>query len=240
MYKANPQDYTTIRNKLSRMWHCLQYFYICNHEKVILTDSNYSKSQIEKYYPSAKDKIIVVKCGWQHVNMYKENNEWEVAYPFLKRKEFYFSLSTLSRNKNGKWIVEVAKRNPNSTFAIAGKYYESDIVDIPKNVYMLGFVTDEDACSLMKNCRAFIHPALYEGFGLPPLEAMALGAVVISSNLTSLPEVLGKSAHYIDPFDYDVDLNMLLKQPVEDSQKVLQQLSWEKSASDIISIVMNI
>lgn len=240
MYKANPQDYTTIRNRLSRMWHCFQYFYISKHERVILTDSNYSKSQIEKFYPSARGKIEVVKCGWQHVNMYKENPKWEVLYPFLKKKEFYFSLSTLSRNKNGKWIVEVAKRNPNSIFAIAGKYYETDIDDIPENVHMLGFVTDEDACSLMKNCKAFIHPALYEGFGLPPLEAMALGADVISSNTTSLPEVLAGSAHYINPYDYDVDLDKLLDLPVEDPKKVLQHLSWEESASSIISIVMNI
>ena len=239
MYKANPQDYKTIRNRLSRIWHCFQYFYICKHEKVILTDSNYSKSQIEKYYPSARGKIQVVKCGWQHVNMYKDNPEWEQAYPFLKKKEFYFSLSTLSRNKNGKWIVEVAKRNPNSVFAIAGKYYESDIIDIPRNVYMLGFVSDEDACSLIKNCKAFIHPALYEGFGLPPLEAMALGAVVISSNLTSLPEVLNGSVHYVNPYDYDIDLDVLLNQPVEDSQKVLQNLSWKESATNIISIAQN-
>jgi len=240
MYRANPQDYTTFRNRLSRLWHCVQYYYISVHERVILTDSNYSKSQIEKYYPSAIGKIRVEKCGWQHINLYKENPEWEKDYPFLKTKEFYFSLSTLSRNKNGKWIVEVAKRNPDSIFAIAGKYYESDIIDIPKNVYMLGFVTDEDACSLIKNCKAFIHPALYEGFGLPPLEAMALGAEVISSNLTSLPEVLENSAHYVNPYDYNVDLDVLLEQPVEDSQNVLQNLSWEQSAINIISIVMNI
>lgn len=231
MYKVNPQDYKIFRNKLSRYWHMFQYWYVTRHEKIITTVSNFSKEEIEKYYPCARGKITVIPNGWQHVLEYKESTDWQERYPFLKTKEYFFSLSTLSRNKNGKWIIENAKYNPDCVYAIAGKYYETDKFDIPENVHMLGFISDEDACALIKNCKAFIHPSLYEGFGLPPLEALALGAEVIASNVTSLPEVLGESVYYIDPGDFQVKLDNVLKQAVADSRYALNKYSWEKSVS---------
>lgn len=235
MYKVNPQDYKTFRNKLSRYWHMFQYWYITRHEKVILTDSCFSKNEIEKYYLKATGKLQVIYCGWQHVLEYKESKDWQKRYPFLKPNEYFFSLSTLSRNKNGKWIIENAKCNPGCIYAIAGKYYETDKLEIPENVHMLGFVSDEDACALIKNCRAFIHPSLYEGFGLPPLEALALGAEVIASNVTSLPEVLGDSVHYIEPLHYTVNLNSLLIQKINVPETILLKYSWDDSAKRINS-----
>ncbi len=237
MYKVNPQDYKTFRNRLSRYWHMFQYWYIARHEKAITTVSNFSKGEIEKYYPRARGKITVIPNGWQHVLEYKESPDWQERYPFLKPKEYFFSLSTLSRNKNGKWIIENAKYNPDCVYAIAGKYYETDKLDIPENVHMLGFVSDEDACALIKNCKAFIHPSLYEGFGIPPLEALALGAEVIASNATALPEVLGESVRYIDPSDFQVKLDDVVKQTIADSSYVLDRYSWENSAKKLHDLI---
>ena len=237
MYKVNPSHYTSLRNRISRFWHMLQYSYITKHEKTILTISEFCKGEIEKHYPLSKGKVEVVPCAWQHVLSYKENNDWQEKYPHLKRGEFYFSLATLSKNKNGKWIIEVAKKNPHSIFAIAGKHYETEYEVIPENVYMLGYITDEDACSLMKNCRAFIFPSLYEGFGLPPLEALALGADVIASNTTSLPEVLGRSVHYIDPNDYNVSLDKLLTETIDSPNEALSRFSWKKSSERLLGII---
>lgn len=238
MYKVNPQDYKTFRNRLSRYWHMFQYWYIARHEKAITTVSNFSKGEIEKYYPRARGKITVISNGWQHVLEYKESTDWQERYPFLKPKEYFFSLSTLSRNKNGKWIIENAKYNPGCVYAIAGKYYETDNFDIPENVHMLGFVSDEDACALIKNCKAFIHPSLYEGFGLPPLEALALGAEVIASNVTSLPEVLGDSVCYIDPNEAKIKLSNVLKSKKGKAEKVLDKYDFIDSAK-ILAGMMN-
>lgn len=237
MYKVNPQDYKTIRNRLSRYWHMFQYWYITRHEKVILTDSYFSKNEIEKHYTKAIGKLKVIYCGWQHVLEYKESPDWQERYPFLKPNEYFFSLSTLSRNKNGKWIIENAKYNPNCVYAIAGKYYETDKFEIPENVHMLGFISDEDACALIKNCRAFIHPSLYEGFGLPPLEALALGAEVIASNVTSLPEVLGESVHYIEPGEARVRLEDVLKRNVDESKTALERYSFDDSGEKVLKIL---
>ena len=231
MYKVNPQDYRTFRNKLSRYWHIFQYWYVARHEKVIVTVSNFSKGEIEKYYPKAKGKVRIIPSAWQHVMEYKESIDWQERYPFLEPKKYFFSLSTLSRNKNGKWLIENARYNPDCVYAIAGKYYETDKFNIPENVHILGFISDEDACGLIKNCKAFIHPSLYEGFGFPPLEALALGAEVIASNATALPEVLGDSVHYIEPNEAKVRLEDVLNTQIGKSKTALGKYSFLKSAN---------
>ena len=229
MYKVNPSHYTTFRNRLSRYWHMIQYSYITKHEKTIITISNFCKNEIENNYRNAKGKIVVIPCAWQHVKEYKESHEWQEKYPFLKHRDFFFSLSTLSKNKNGKWIIEAARKNPQYVFAIGGKHYETEYDTIPQNVHLLGYISDDEACALIKNCRAFIFPSLYEGFGLPPLEALALGAEVIAAKTSSLPEVLGESVHYIDPYNTDVNLEELLSEAVMDRQEALEKYSWKKS-----------
>lgn len=228
MYKTFPDNYVSLRNKISSLWHQIQYKYIFRHEKFILTVSEFSKKEIEKNYPRAKGKIHVVSNGWQHVLSYKEDPNWSENYPFITIGQYYFSLATLAANKNVNWIVQVAKRNPNETFVIGGKIYESEHENIPPNINLLGFISDETACSLIKNCKAFLYPSVYEGFGIPPLEALGLGAEVVVSDAASLPEVLGTSAHYIDPYDYDIMIDNVLKERVDRS--ALDKYSWDESA----------
>jgi glycosyltransferase involved in cell wall biosynthesis len=70
-----------------------------------------------------------------------------------------------------------------------------------KRLRYLGYVGDDDLRALYSSCKAFVYPSLYEGFGLPPLEAMACGAPVIASQIDALIETLGGSAHFVDPAD---------------------------------------
>ena len=83
----------------------------------------------------------------------------------------------------------------------------------------------------MERCRAFILPSYYEGFGLTPLEAQSCGAKVIVSNKASMPEIYGDTAYYIDPFNNDVDLDELLKQPVDKPDEILEKYSTEGNES---------
>lgn len=102
-----------------------------------------------------------------------------------------------------------------------------------------GYVSDEDLSSLYSSCRAFIYPSIYEGFGLPPLEAMACGAPVISSRIPSIMEVLGDAAHLVSPTDVDAlgqSIIQLWENPSE-RQRLSQagkaraaQFSWERTA----------
>lgn len=237
MYKAHPEFYTTVRNKLSRLYHVLQYRYIVKHEKVILTVSQFSKNEIEKYYPTARGKVHVVDNAWQHVARYSASEDWQKLFPHLKPGNFYFSMATLAKNKNGRWIIETARRNPSELFAIAGKRYEADEQEIPGNILLLGFISDEHASALIQNCKGFLFPSLYEGFGLPPLEALALGAMVIASNASSLPEVLGRAAHYIDPMEPIDSIGTFERIDQEKVNETLSRYSWDKSARKLLDIL---
>lgn len=237
MYKVNPSHYKTLRNKVSRLWHTLQYGYIMRHESAITTVSRFSESEIERVYPASRGKVYVVPDAWQHVNDYEEDPDIWSKFPDLKSGEYYFSMATLARNKNGKWILEAARKTPQSIFAIAGKHYDMDYSDVPENVRFLGYVTDSEACSLIKGCKAFLFPSIYEGFGLPPLEALALGADVISSNTTSLPEVLGTSVRYVDPLDYDIDMEKIMCTNPAPAELALAQYSWDESGEKLLDVV---
>lgn len=90
---------------------------------------------------------------------------------------------------------------------------------------------DGENKALMQHCKAFLHPAVFEGFGIPPLEALSQGAPILLSNASCLPELYGKTARYFDPYDYDVDLDALLSQPVEPAGEVLEKFSWDRTAA---------
>ncbi len=240
MYKTDFSDFKSLKNKLSAIWHRQQYRYISKHSSVIVTDSNLSKNQINTHYPKSKNKISVVYLGWQHVLEWKENPNWKTDYPFLKEKEYFFSLASLAKNKNGKWIIETAKNNPNETFVIGGRFYNDDSMNqnsLPKNVHLLGYISDEDACSLIKNCKAFLFPSINEGFGLPPLEALALGSKVISSNVEPMTEILKEYVYYIDPYKYDYDLNKLLDASLPPREELLKELDWDNTAKQIYQLL---
>lgn len=239
MFKICPSYFTTVRNKASRIWHTFLADYAVRHEKWIITPSRFSKKEIEKTYLNAAGKVIVISNGWQHVEKFKENENWQTVYPYLKAGEYFFSLATRARNKNGKWLYQAASRNPGYVFAIAGRNYDDSIDEIPDNLYLLGYIPDEDVCSLIKNCKAFIFPSLYEGFGIPPLEALALGAEVVVSDSSSLPELFGQSVHYVNPYDANVDLENLLKEEVKGAAQVLQRFSWDISAHKFYQLLYN-
>lgn len=101
--------------------------------------------------------------------------------PAVKKGEYFYALGSLAGHKNFKWIREVARRNPDKTFVVAGgkdlrAFGDDTEAKDTHNVFYPGYVSDAENAALMKHCRLFLHPAVFEGFGIPPLEALALGA----------------------------------------------------------------
>jgi glycosyltransferase involved in cell wall biosynthesis len=114
-----------------------------------------------------------------------------------------------------------------------------------KHVRFLGFVPDETLAALYRLAAVFVFPSLYEGFGLPPLEAMASGTPVVTSNVSSLPEVVGDAALLIDPYDAEAiagGVRMVLSDPTlrDDlrarGQKRAREFSWERSVGRVREI----
>lgn len=205
-------------------------------ELPIMTISAYSKQTIIDALQIDGEKIYNSYCGWQHILDVRE--DWSIfeTYPDLTIKPFVFALGSIAPHKNYKWIVEAAKKNPDFIFVIAGgkelaTFGKGGEIKEQGNLLYLGYIESETAKALMMKAKALLFPSLYEGFGIPPLEAMAVGTEVIASRETCLPEILGNSAHYIDANNPDVKIMDVLKQTVTEHSKhvALSRYSWEKT-----------
>jgi glycosyltransferase involved in cell wall biosynthesis len=110
----------------------------------------------------------------------------------------------------------------------------------------MGYVSDETLAGLYENAMCLVFPSFYEGFGLPPLEAMLLGCPVITSNCSSLPEVCGSAALYCDPNDPSTisdSISFLVQNPEkvnalrEASKAHAQNFTWKKSATHLLRVL---
>ena len=206
-----------------------------------LTDSNFQKEEIKKYLNIKDDKITTLYMGYEHTESVVADYGIFDKFTKLKDSKYFYTLGSLAPHKNIIWVAEVAKRNPDYIFAIAGgkdlKVWK-DNVEIRgiDNLLFLGYVSDEESRALSERCIAFLHPSKYEGFGIPPLEALCYGAKVLLSNATCLPEVYEDCAVYFDPDDYEVNLKDLCNVPVADYKKICEKCSWDKSAAQLIDI----
>ena len=241
-YRVNPHFFRYAKGRLSVIWHSLNYYFAAKSSMKILTVSNFSRSEIERVYHVKKERISVIHNSWQHMNNVEESQDIFTKYPFLEDGKFYFSMSTLAANKNFKWILYAAKQNPNDQFDIAGggklrgAAEALGFVDLP-NVHFLGYVSDSEAKALMKRCKAFLFPTLYEGFGIPPLEAVACGCKqIIVSDIPCMHEIYGEYANYINPLNYEnIELKNL--KMIEDISDLLKKYSWSGSAKKLYEII---
>lgn len=222
-----------LRGKVSYLYGKIMRLSAIKKSPLIYTMTEYSKREICDYYNIVGRQIKPVNAGWQHMRRIKKDDEVFLKNSSLHRKEYYLSVSSLLPHKNFSWVKKAANNNKNCTFAIAG----SDVGysgenDSYGNLVYLGYVTDGEMKSLMAECKAFIHPAYSEGFGMTPLEALSQGAPIIVSNTSCLPSVYGNTAHYINPDNPNIDIDKLLQEHVESPEHLLMKYSWKKVAND--------
>jgi glycosyltransferase involved in cell wall biosynthesis len=238
-----PEDFTSLRDKIIRRYNQWQYRLIVKKAKKIITVSEFSKNQIAQTYHINPDRITVIYSSWNHFKNIKADYSIFDVYPTLLQKQFYFSLGSLSKRKNIRWIIEYAVKHPDSYFAISGTSLPTtqitglDNKTVPANIFLLGYLDDTKVKAFMERCKAFILPSYYEGFGLTPLEALSCGSQIVIANAASLPEIYGKTAHYIDPFNTDVDLDKLLQQPVESPDAILEKYSYDTAAKQVYELI---
>lgn len=208
----------------------------------IVTLTHDSMKEVQNYYHVPDNRIGIVSCGWEHMNTTTEDDSILNRLELNDGCEFFFSLGSKYKHKNFIWILEAARYNPKYKFVITGtgafSNNENELkIAVPENVIFTGYITNEEIKSLMIHCKALIQPSIYEGFGLPPLEALSVGASIVVSNKSCLPEIYKGVAHYIDPYNYNVDLDKLMDESVDNPKIVLDEYTWERAASQLLNVL---
>ncbi len=242
--KLYPESFISKRDKLIHLYHLIMYRTIAKRAKKIFTVSEYTKKTIVDTYKIDPNKIKVVYSGVSHYNKVQKDDSIFEKLSLNKDQQFYFTLGSLSLRKNLKWIANHAELYPEEFFIISGQSLvnfmlppELEKLKNLKNVILAGYLTDEQVKALLSKCKAFIFPSYFEGFGLPPLEALSCEAKIIISNATSLPEIYGNCAYYIDPDKPDTNLEELLQHDVATSSELLKKFTLENTAKRIYSIL---
>lgn len=245
IYAADfPGDFSGFRDRLIRAYSTLHYRNIARNARKILTVSEFSKGRIHEVLNVPESRIAVVPNGWDHFSTIEEDAGIFGKFPTLAERPFFFTLGSLQKRKNLKWILDYAKRHPGQNFAVSGKAIggmESGEVSALSglgNVSLLGYVSDGEVKALMKRCRAFVFPSYYEGFGIPPLEALSVGAKIVVAREASLPEIYGRAAHYIDAGNPDCDLEKILEEPTEPADGILERFTYRNSAERLLEALI--
>lgn len=225
---------------------------ILKYSKHVITVSEFSKQEIINYCGTDADKISVVYNAVSGNFKYAEDKE-------LASHKYFLAVSSLNYRKNFPAVLEAFKKfeehNRNGELYIIGDMTNSsfaalDIVKYKsdKRIKFLGRVSDSDLVRYYSNAVAFIYPSLYEGFGIPPLEAQQCHCPVISSNATSLPEVLKQSALLISPNDingFAANMQRLLEdyslrgELVRKGLENISRFSWSDSANKVVRILQD-
>jgi glycosyltransferase involved in cell wall biosynthesis len=229
---------------VKRMYAKIFYQFAVNKD-IIFTISDFSKSEIVKFTKCKPQKIIIAKCAidkdhFRKLDKELSTNKTSPEIENYKNDNYVLFTGNVKPHKNLTRALlafeEVAKNQTNLKFLIVGKrdnFITGDnkifklVEESPfliERVKFTGRISDLNLAFLYKHAKAFLFPSLYEGFGLPPLEAMIFGCPVIASREGSLPEVCGDAAYYCDAYD------------VEDiSRAIVQVLSNEALKKDLIT-----
>lgn len=226
----------------------------------ILTGSNYSKNDIVRAYNLDPEKVEVVPHGIS--SLFKPNLSRETIQTVLDKYkiqgDYILSVGRLNPRKNLNSLVQAfsdlkrTKQIPHGLVIVGQDDFETSqfIKSIKENDYsqqiiFTGFIPDEDLPFLYGGADVFVYPSVFEGVGLPVLEAMKCGTPVVTSNTTSLKEVVGDAGRMVDPLDVK-DITQAIFQVICDTElktalieKGLaraNQFSWEKTAQKTLEI----
>lgn len=227
----------------------------CKRADIICTISEFSKKEIIKYLGVTAEKIRVIPCGVDH-NLFHSQQEQHIISSVKEKYKikgpYFLYLGTLEPRKNVLRIVKaysqlLKKEKKCPQLVLAGKkgWLYDDIFALvmeekmEDRVVFTGYVETDEVPVLMAGAYAFLFPSLYEGFGLPVLEAMACGTPVITSSVSSLPEVAGDAAILVNP-ENENEIAMGMERVLEEEGlrdemiiaglKQCQRFTWQHSA----------
>lgn len=235
-----------------------------NQAKKIIAVSINTKKDLIKFYKLPEDKIEVVYNGYEKkltANNFKLKAKNNMDKYRLNNQEYILYVGTLQPRKNVKFLIDsfpqIKKLYPQIKLVICGKkgwlYNEIldliDQIEFKNDIVLTGFVSDEELATLYSHAFCLAMPSLYEGFGIPILEAFNFSCPVVSSFASSLPEIGADSCLYFDPHDknnfvdkiVELHQNKTLKaQLTAKGKKRLTEFSWRKCAEESLAVITSV
>lgn len=226
----------------------------CKKAIKVLTISKTVQEEIIDRYPITRGKIDYIYPGLNKWVELTPQGKSDVMGKYDLDSDYILTLSTLEPRKNHLNMLEGFKRFKTQTlsplkFAIIGKkgWYFEDIfekvkeLELENDVIFLGYVPNKEISSLISHAKAFLFMSFYEGFGIPPLEALSLNIPTIVSDIPVFREIYKDKATYTDPFSPDkiaVAIQEVLDKHVVKTDKFIKEnFSWEESAKKILTII---
>lgn len=217
---------------------------LASRARVVATVSDYSRGRLRAHGIGNGRRIEVIPNAASHI-LETEAEHGALRKFDLEPGSFLLALGSLARHKNLDMLVSAceARRDRSIPLIIAGggneKVFRDALGSFGPNVRCLGRVSDSELRALYENTALFLFPSLTEGFGLPALEAMILGAPILASTGGAIPEVCGEAAHYCHPRDeagWTQEIERLLGDPaerlanVQDGKARARRFNWTSSA----------
>lgn len=239
-----------------RLWYRFSFALLKRNVRHILTVSAFSKARIAAQLGVSPDNISVIRNGVDHLDRVVSD------YSILNRLNvepdgFVLIVGSLAPGKNLARVLDaialLARDRSGPKFVIAGgknvKIFGTEARDdgaAPENIVWAGYVTDGELKALYERAACFVFPSLYEGFGLPPLEAMYCGCPVIASREGALPEVCGDFALYCDARSAeDIAAKIAHLMGDADARQTMrmrgrehaQKFRWKEAATDLLRVL---
>lgn len=231
----------------------------------VIADSQATRDDLVRFYGTNPDKVTVVHLG-RDAAMQPAADPERLRLVCRKLgidrdglvRPYVLYVGTLQPRKNLVRLIDafaaVLDLVPDLALVLAGQrgwlaepiYRRVHDLGLAERVFFPGFVADDDLPALLSGARVFAFPSLYEGFGIPVLEAQACGALVLTSNTSSLPEVAGDGALLVDPTDSAAlasGLRRLLTEPALAERlraagfANVQRFSWERCARETLAVL---
>lgn len=210
----------------------------------IITVSEFSKMELMRWCKMRPDQFEVIPHGSEHLSVIAPDNTI-LERAGLTGKRFFLGVGSQSPHKNFHGLIEAFRKlncQEAELVLVGGKFgkvFQTAEESLPEHTHHLGYVKDQELSALYQNAAGFVFPSLYEGFGIPVLEAMSAGCPVICSSTSSLPEVGGKAVLYCDPanpLDIAEKMSLLLNQETirdalrQAGYQQVKKFSWENAA----------
>ncbi len=259
VYDVNYRVYPETVEKSALKWLNDTLPLYCERSDIIITISNFSKKEIERYLGISDRRIQVVPCGVD-CDKYKKETSLEQSVSIRKKYgiegKYILYMGTLEPRKNIAILIEayhmLAERNRQlPKLVIAGKkgwmyerlYQMVTDFGLKDQIVFTGYIEDDERVDLMTAAELFVFPSLYEGFGIPTLEAMACGTPVIVSDAAALLETVGKNAMVFrsgDVTDLSCKIDVLLSDEVRrnilrvSGRKWAENYTWKRAGKQLV------